>query len=182
MTQKRVRDLMLSLDAYATIDGNQSLREALEVLSLSQENLTPGRHFHRAVLVLNKNGEVTGKLSQWAVLRSLEPALLKCDDEASLFRSGLSGDFIESIKSTLALFRGNLEQICATAGSITVSDAMVPIGESISEDAPLTDAIHLLVVKHAQSLPVTRHGRVVGILRQSDVFEEVSHIIRTGEV
>jgi CBS domain-containing protein len=179
MEQKRVRDLMLSLDEYATIEGGKTIGEALEVLRRAQQELIPGRHFHRAILVLDEKGMVIGKLSQWAILRSLEPTFLKYEDEEALVRSGLSNDFIESMKSTLALFRSNLEQICKAAGTLRARDAMVPIGESISEDALLIDAIHLIVMKHVLSLPVTRQGRVVGILRQSDIFEEVSSIIRS---
>lgn len=179
MKQKNVRDLMLSLDEYATIGGDKTIGEALEVLRQAQEELIPGRHFHRAILVLDERGTVIGKLSQWAILRSLEPSFLKYEDEEALVRSGLSNDFIESMKSTLALFRSNLEQICRAAGRLRARDAMVPIGESISEDAQLIDAIHLMVIHHVLSLPVTRQGKVVGILRQSDVFEEVSGIIRS---
>ena len=59
---------------------------------------------------------------------------------------------------------------------------MVPIGESIDEDALLTEAIHQMVLMHALSIPVTRHGEVVGILRQSDVFEEVADIIMSSDL
>ena len=94
MEEKRVRDLMLLLNEYATIQADSSLKEALESLSQAQLCLEDGRHQHRAVLVLNENGEVVGKLSHWAVLRALEPKLLKTDDIASLARAGLTEEFI----------------------------------------------------------------------------------------
>jgi CBS domain-containing protein len=179
MEQKRVRDLMLPLDEYATIDGDKSIREALEVLSAAQQNIGPGRHVLRAILVLNGDGGVIGKLSQWAILRSLEPAFLKFD-EASLARAGLTDDFVQSMKDTLSLFSSGFEQMCRAAGSVKAKDAMVPAGESIDENAPLTEAIHRMVLHHVLSILVTRGGTVVGILRQSDLFEEVSQIIRSG--
>ncbi len=44
--------------------------------------------------------------------------------------------------------------------------------------SPVTEAIHLLVMTHDYSTMVTRDGNVIGILRLSDVFEEVADIIR----
>jgi len=179
MEHKLVRDLMLSLDEYATVSFESTIQQALVALSKSQLGLTQDRHYHRAVLVL-KDGRVVGKLSHWAILRSLEPKFLRSDDESSLARAGLTDEFIQSLKDTFSLFTGSLEQMCRAAGRIKAMDAMVPLGESIDQDATLTEAIRNLVMKHAQSLPVTRHGKVVGILRLSDVFEEAADIIRSS--
>lgn len=182
MEQKKTRDLMLSLDEYATIHGDKTIREAVSVLGKAHQDSIPDRHFYRALLVLDDAGNVVGKLSHWAILRSLEPKFLKYKDEASLARAGLTEEFIQSLKETFSLFVGGLEQMCRAAGTIKVKDAMVPIGESIDEDALLTEAIHKMVLKHALSIPVTRHSEVVGILRQSDVFEEVANIIASSDV
>ena len=182
MEEKRVRDIMLSLDEYATVPADSTIQEALEALSNSQLGLTRERHFHRAVLVLDDVGKVVGKLSHWAILRSLEPELLKHDDEASLARAGLTEEFIQPIKETFSLFTGGLEQMCRAAGRIKAKDAMVPVDESIDEEALLNEAIHQMVTKHVLSISVIRKGEVVGILRQSDVFAEVAEIIRSSNV
>lgn len=179
MKKKRVRDLTLSLEEYATIEADKTIQEALEALSKAQLGLTRDRHQHQAVLVLDRDGSVVGKLSHWAVLRALEPKFLKHDDVASLHRAGLTDEFIQSIKETFSLFTGSLEQMCRYAARLKAKDAMVPVGESIDEDAPLTEAIHQMVLKHVQSLPVTRQGAVVGLLRLTDVFEEVAKTIRS---
>jgi hypothetical protein len=55
---------------------------------------------------------------------------------------------------------------------------MIPIDSGIDENAPITDAIHMLVMTHDYSTMVTRKGDVIGILRLADVFEEVADIIR----
>lgn len=181
MKQRKVRDLMTSLEDYATIHENRSIREALEVLSSSQKELDRQKHYHRSVLVLDDEGMVVGKLSHWAILRSLDPRFLKYKDEEALFRAGLTDDFIQSMQETLSLFTADLEQMCRATGKIKARDAMVPVNESIDEDMPLTDAIHQMVLSHALSILVTRENRVVGILRQSDVFQEINNIIRSIE-
>jgi CBS domain-containing protein len=177
MEEKRVRDLMLALDEYATIGADKTIREALEALSQSQLGLTQDRHHHRAVLVLDEKGKVLGKLTHWAILRALEPKFLKTDDLASLSRAGLTEEFIATMEEGISMFTGSLEQMCRYAGRIKARDAMVPVGESIDEEAPLTEAIRMLAMTHVQSLPVTRGDQVVGILRLSDVFQEVAATI-----
>ena len=97
MDSKKVRDLMHSLDEYATISDNCTIREALVALDKAQLGLTPDRHHHRAVLVLDGSGNVVGKLTHWAILRSLEPGPLQNEDLASLDRAGLSAEFVHRL-------------------------------------------------------------------------------------
>jgi CBS domain-containing protein len=178
MKEKTVKDLMLSLDEYATVSADSTIQEALMVLDKAQLGLTYNRHHHRAVLVLDENKNVIGKLSHWAVLRSLEPKFLKTDDLESLSRAGLTQDFIETLKEGFSVFTTNFRQMCDDSARIKVKDALVPLGEAIDEESPLTKAIQKLVQNHAQSMLVTRQGEVVGILRLSDVFEEVAELIK----
>lgn len=183
MEEKRVRDLMVALDEYATVGADQTLREALEALSQAQLGLTQDRrHHHRAVLVLDEDGKVLGKLSHWAILRALEPKFLKTDDVASLSRAGLTDDFIAMMQKGFSMFTGSLDQMCRYAARIRAKDAMVSVGETIDENDLLTDAIRMLTMMHVQSLPVTRGEQVVGILRLSDVFQEVAETITKSDI
>lgn len=180
MEDKKVRDIMLSLDEYATVSCEATIQEALVELSKAQMGLTYNRHHHRAVLVLDSGGRVVGKLTYWAILRSLEEKFLTDSDYDALSRSGVSQVFIESMQRGFSLFEGNLDQMCKKAARISVKDAMVPAEENIDDEASLTEAIRLMVLGHWQSMLVTREDRVVGILRLADVFEEVADLIRAG--
>ena len=102
MKEKKVRDLMLSVDEYASVHADKTIKDALATLDRSQLGLSRGRHFHRAVLVLDEQGSVLGKLSHWAVLRSLESQALPQEDEAALTRAGLTEEFIKGMKETQA--------------------------------------------------------------------------------
>jgi len=177
----KVRDVMLSLDEYATIASGCTIREALVALNKAQLGLTYDRHQHRAVLVLDESGTVIGKLTHWAILCSLEAELLQGEDLSILDRAGLSADFIGRLKHLTPMFGGSLTRMCRTAAHVRVEDAMIPVTESISVNASLAEAIRQMVVLHAQSLLVHRHWKVVGILRLSDVFEEVADRIRDGD-
>ncbi|MBI4700616.1 MAG: CBS domain-containing protein [Deltaproteobacteria bacterium] len=181
MEDKLARDVMLPLQEYATVRSGHTILEALVALDRAQLGLTYDRHHHRAVLVLGEDGEVVGKLTHWAILRSLDPSLLGKDDLASLSRTGLSEGFIDSLRRRVSTYRGGLGRMCRAAARIRVEDAMVPMRESIDEAAPLIEAIELMVLGHMQSLLVTAAGKVTGILRLSDVFEEIADLIRTSE-
>ena len=178
MHEKKVKDLMLPLSEYATVSGERTIEEALRVLDRAQLGLTADRHFHRAVLVLDENGAVVGKLSHWAILKKLEPRFLNTEDLSILSRASFTKDNITDLEESLIGFSGSLSALCRRAARIRAKDAMVPVSERIDENESLVAAIHRLVVSHLQSLLVTREGKTVGILRLSDVFQEVVGLIR----
>ena len=177
-----VKDLTISLDEYPKVSIDASLKEALIALEETRVSNSQDRHYYRyrAVLVIDQQGRVVGKLSHWAILRSIEPSFLSTDDYARLADSGVSQVYLESIRETFSLFSVGLERLCREAAKVKVRDAMVTMKESIDENADLASAIHLMVLGHWQSVLVTRDHVVVGILRLSDVFEEVSSMIRSG--
>lgn len=180
MKDRKVEDLMLSLEEYATISSECTIKEALQALDESQVGLVIGGYRQRAILVLDRGGKVVGKLSHWAILRSLEPKYLKNGDLYSLSRAGLTNKFIESMQETFASLSGSLAAMCRAAARLKVKDAMVPINVSIDKEEPLVRAIDTLILNHAQSLPVTSGGTVVGVLRLSDVFDVVKNMVRNS--
>jgi len=179
----RVKDLMVSLADYASVSQEATLYEAIVALDEAQTRLHRDRHPHRAVLVLDEAGHVVGKLSQWDLIRSLEPRYNEIVDFNSLVRLGFSSHFIRSMIKDQGLWQKPLENLCQRAAQIRVKDVMyTPAeGEYVPEDATLDEGIHQLVIGHHQSLLVTRDSEVVGVLRLSDVFSEICRIIRSLE-
>lgn len=177
---RRVQELMLLLEEYATISVGATIEDALTALDKAQLGLTYDRHHHRAILALDERGRVVGKLTYWSILRTLRPGLLGRDDISSLERTGLSEQLLGSLVDQAASLDLGLEAMCRAAARVRVRDAMVQAGETIDEEATLSEAIAAMLGSRAQSLLVTRGGEVVGILRLSDVFEEVADMIRGG--
>jgi len=176
--RKTVGDVMLPISEYATIGATGTIRDALLALDKAQMGLTYDRHHHRAVLVLGAEGQILGKLTHWAILRTLEPRLFGDGDIESLRRTNLSEEEIRSILASDMVHKGSLTRLCAEASRVAVTEAMVTSIESIDHAEPLLVAIGRFVSGHMQSLLVTRDDRVVGILRLSDVFEDVADLIR----
>ena len=177
--ERAAGDLMVALDSYATVHQDSTIAEALEELASAQAD-SHGKAFkYRAVLVLDDAGRVVGKLSQWAILRALEPQLLKNQALAAILtHSGVHGETIARIEEDLANVAGSFDRLCQRAALVKVREAMVPTPESLDINTPLMKAIHQLVIRHVQSILVTRDDKVVGLLRLADVFEEVERRIR----
>jgi len=179
-----VKDLMVPLAEYARVEEDATLYEAVLALEKAQEQFDPKRHRHRAMLVLDKNKKVVGKLSMLDVVRSLEPKYAQMGDVGPLSRGGFSPQFLKSMLERFALWDEPLAAICTKAAKLRVKDIMyTPAeGEYVDENASLGEAVHMLVMGHHQSLLVTRDKEIVGILRLTDLFEEICHSIKTCEL
>ncbi|HDZ90324.1 MAG: CBS domain-containing protein [Deltaproteobacteria bacterium] len=178
----RVKDLMVPLDEYATVSEDATLYDAVTALEEAQERLdrTMHKYLHRAVLVLDGDKNVVGKISQLDVLKALEPRYKGIGDTSSLSRAGFSPEFLKSMMEHQKLWTTSLIDICSKAARINVRNFMhTPTeGEYIDEDAPLEEAMHMLVMGNHHSLLVAGEGRITGILKLTDVFAAIYDLIR----
>lgn len=183
MKAMRIIDLMVPLSEYATVSEDATLYDAVMALEQAQEKFEDKhtRYRHRAILVLDKSGKVIGKLSQLDVLRSLEPKYEDMMHREGLHRFGFTKQFMYSMLKDYQLFDAPLNDICRKASRQSVTKYMYTPseGEYVEEDASLDKAIHQFVMGHHQSLLVTRGDKIVGILRLTDVFAAIFHIMKT---
>lgn len=175
-----VKDLMVPLDEYATVSENATLYEAVAALEKAQSEFDHDRYRHRAVLILNKGGQVVGKVSQLDILRALEPKYGDMGSQMPLTRFGYSPKFMTSLFEKFSLWDTPIHDICKKSMALKVTTFMyVPSeGEYVAEGASITEAIHLLVMGHHQSLLVTKNKEIVGILRLTDVFKEITQNVK----
>ncbi|MDX9788125.1 MAG: CBS domain-containing protein [Desulfobacterales bacterium] len=176
MAEKPVKDLMVPLSDYVTVGVNATLFEAVQALEKAQANNEKGRHPHRAVLILDANKNVVGKLSHHDIMRALEPKY----DHLELTRFGYSRKFMESLLEKYQLWEDSLDDICRKANEKKVVNFMAKPTEAelINESAPLNLAIHQLLMGCHQSLLVMRADQVIGVLRLTDVFQEISRMMK----
>jgi len=180
----KVKELMIPLNEYAAVSGEATLYEAVIALEEAQRRFDQERDKHRAVLVYDQGKNIIGKVSQFDVIRSLEPKYEEIGDLKALSRFGWSPDFIKSMLKNYGLWEKPMQDICRKASQKKVKDIMGTYseGEYVSADTSLDEAIHLLVMGHHQSLLVTGGEEIIGILRLSDVFREVCTVIKACEV
>ncbi|HHE74663.1 MAG: CBS domain-containing protein [Deltaproteobacteria bacterium] len=180
MKEFKVVDLMVPLSEYATVSEDATLYEAVVELEKAQEEFDHTRYRHRAILVMDQDGKVVGKLTQLDALKALEPKYDEMLDRRRSHHLGFTKEFMKSMLVDQHLFASPLEDICRKAGEQNVKKHMrrPSDGEFIEENASLDVAIHQLVLGNHQSLLVLRQGTISGILRLTDVFAAVYHTMR----
>lgn len=179
-----VKELMVPLEEYATVSKNASLADAVLALEKAQMTLDPRQHKHRAVLVLDENGKVVGKLTMKDIIVALEPNYGKLESEGVLERSGFSPDLIESMLEVNTLWAEPLQFFIERAGSIVINEFIQDPAEDeyIDENATMDVAVHNFIMYPHHSLLVTSGDDVVGILRLSDVFTKISDVITSNYI
>jgi len=178
MDNKRVEDLMVPLDKSAVVSQEATLLDAVLALDEAQKKMLPDKHRHRAVLVVDDSKQVVGKIGQHDFLKALEPKYGVIDDLEKLSSAGVSSQFISSTMRHFQFFQDNLSNLCERASSLKAKEVMQPVSESIDENDSLREAIHKIVILQTLSLLVTRKGEVIGLLRRSDLFEEIAKEMR----
>jgi len=175
-----VKDMMISLEDYATVSENATLFEAVQALEEAQNKFNQNRYQHRAILVYDAKRKIVGKLSQLDVLRGLSSKHEEIGDFKELDQYGINADYIRNLIKELGLLKKPLADICRKAAVVKVKNIMhTPTqGEYVAETASLNEAILQLLVEQRQSLLVTRGKDIVGILRLTDVFKKISDLIR----
>jgi len=198
-----VKDVMVPISDYATVSQEATLYDAVLALEKAQGKFDQNRYRHRAILVYDENGKITGKISQLAILQALEPkyehkitgkisqlailqALEPKYEHFEIPRSRLlfSPKFMNSLFDQYDLWNKPLDDICKKAGQKRVKEFAERFseGEIVEEETTLNEAIHMLVVGQLQSLLVMRKEEVTGLLRLTDVFHEVFNLVKACEL
>lgn len=153
--EKTARDLMLPLDAYPAVTLEDTIACAVSLLKKATL-----RGF-RTLLVLDHEGQPLGIISIRTVLGVLQP------------------EFVVTENWILPVFwRGFFTAKCREEARKKVREVMRPMNFiNVAADAPITKAVHLMVSHKVGTLPVLENGRVIGILRSQDIFDEISTLI-----
>jgi CBS domain-containing protein len=180
---KIVKDLMVPLSEYATVSKEATLSEAVMTLKEAQK-VGESKYVHRAVLVYDKEKRIVGKLDMLSVLRALEPKYDEMLPRKKSYHLGLPLQLQKTMLEQLRLWDEPLDHICQKAVDKKVKNFMIEPteGEHISQSASINEAIHQLVMGAYQSLLVTEGKKIIGILRLTDVFEEITNEIAACKI
>lgn len=177
METKIVKDLMFPIDEYAVVSEHATLYDSFVALDKSQRNLPVGRQRHRAVLIADKNFKIIGKLGHLGFLKALEPKYGDIGNLDGIYTAGVSKSFITSMMDSFQLWKSDMKDIIRRAHSIKIKDVMRPFSEHVDVNEPINEAIHKIIIWQTISALVTDGDEVVGILRVSDVFDEISRSV-----
>ena len=172
-----IKDLMIPIDEYVTIGAEATLSDCFRALEDDREAKAKG-HSHRDALVLDENGEVSGKLTMADVYQALEPgykSILESENEGSV----LTPEYMANLFKEYNLWSEPLGTLCSKAAGMKVGDVMHEVDESeyVQASEKLDTILHLYVLGAHQPLLVRDGDKVVGALRYGDVFDTIKDAI-----
>jgi CBS domain containing-hemolysin-like protein len=172
MKDIQVKEIMIPISDYVTVQKEDSLVEVLQCLE--QARKSDNEHAHRDAIVADENGLYIGKVTMIDIFRALEPNYKKVDKQQKM--SMLSAEFVRQVARDFNLWMEPTQTICERGSRLKVADVMHALEkiEYIKETATLEKALHLYVMGIHQPLIVkNKDGKVTGVLRFGDVFEAI---------
>ncbi|MFZ2088403.1 MAG: CBS domain-containing protein [Desulfobaccales bacterium] len=162
--KRKVREVLIPLKDYPHIPHWFSLRQAVAIVRESAIKFA-GAFEPRNVLVFNEKYQIVGILTLRDILKGLEPGFLK---ESDLVKTD----------PALAVVMGDLfGPGMKKQAERPVSEVMGPIKVSVKADDSLAKALFLMIHDNVGMMPVIDDGRVLGMVRLTDLFMEVSQAI-----
>lgn len=173
-TEKKVKDIMTQVGDYTSVTVDTTIREAVDKLMDSLTQLASGNMIreagHRSLIVFDKDKNYAGLLRVKDLIREVRPAYL----------SVLESSKADSVRFS-HVFTGGWDglftiQMRALADK-KIGELSLDSPPMIDEDANLMEVADLLFKTQRTRLIVTSGKKVVGILREQDLFFEIVSIV-----
>ena len=166
--KRKVREVMIPLKDYPHIPHWFSLRQAVAIVRESAIKFA-GAFEPRTVLVFNEKYQIVGILTLRDILKGLEPGFLR---ESEVIKAD----------PALAVMMGDLfGPGMKHQAERPVSDVMGPIKVTVNAEDSLAKALFLMVQEGVGMMPVLDNQGVVGMVRLTDLFLEISQFLLGGE-
>jgi hypothetical protein len=174
-----IREIMSETEDFPRISDQANFFDAVLAMDAAQEAFLAGKAKQRILLVEDAAGLVTGKITPMDVLRGLEPKYDKIEDQNIISRFGLSYA-VESMKEEFRLWQKPLADLCNKAIAMKVKDLQnSPTPDhTVNVGSSMDDALHRFALTRHDSLFVLDGGKVIGLLRFSDVYKAVSRTLK----
>ena len=170
--EKTVADIMIPLEDYTTVNQNSTVGEAIEKLResfFSRESTSRIMETgHRSIMVFDDRGEVIGILAIIDLLNAVMPGYL----------SAPKPSMADSIQYSPMFWSGMFTREIRKIAVRKISDVMSPAPLTIDAGANLMEAAYAMVANKKRRLAVEQSGRIIGIIREQDLFFEIDRILR----
>lgn len=175
-----VKELMLPIHECVTVSQEATVGECIRI-SHRPEDWRHGKGDacgHRALLVLDEETRVVGKLNDKDIVSKMEPryrAQREPETTAHIFAAGLSPALLKSMMERHSYWDETFDRKYQQVLNVKVKDCMhtPKAHECVQEGDPLELAVHQLVIGHHQSLLVTAGDSIVGTLTLTGVFHRL---------
>ena len=161
---QEVKDLMIPLEDFPHIPYWFTLRQAMAMVREATVKFE-GAFEPRAVLVFDEKYQLMGILTLRNMIKGLEPSFLQ---ETTL---------VAMDPNLIVLMGDLLGPNMRTASQRPVNEVMCPIQVTVDASAPVAKALYLMIQENVGFLPVMQTGKVIGMIRLSDLFNEVAKVV-----
>ncbi|MBI9092735.1 MAG: response regulator [Desulfobacterium sp.] len=168
---KKARDIMLSIEDYTTVTTDATLKEAMEkLLDSFKGSIASSRLMetgHRSLLIFDNTNTPVGILSIMDLLEAVRPAYL----------SAPKPSMADSVQYSSMFWDGMFFTQTKALADKKVAALMGATPPVIHENTNLMEVADLMVTSGLRRLIVTKDERVIGIIREQDLFFEMAKII-----
>ena len=173
--EKTASDIMIHIEDYTTVTVDDTIRETIRKLMESFKCLVSSSRImetgHRSLLVFDKKNKLAGILSILDLIEAIRPAYLSAPKPSTADSVQYSSMFWTGLFTT---------QTKVLAGK-KVGDIMSETPLSIDENTNLMEVADLMFRERRRRVVVTSNDRVIGIVREQELFFEIANIImQTG--
>jgi CheY-like chemotaxis protein len=169
-----VRDVMVPIAEYTTLEGDRTVAEAICALRGSFVARMSSRRImengHRSIVVFDRDGRVIGILAICDLLGAIMPGYLSAPRPSTA----------DSIQYSPLFWSGMFTREVDQLARKKVEAVMSPAPATIDADANLMEAAYNMVKQAYRRLAVVERGEVIGILREQDLFFEMEKILAVG--
>jgi CBS-domain-containing membrane protein len=162
--EKKVTDLMIPLEDFPHIPYWFTLRQAMAIIREAVAKFA-GAFEPRALLVFDEKYQLMGILTLRNMIKGLEPSFLQETGRVAL-------------DPNLTILMGDLlGPNMRLASQRPVNEVMCPIQVTVDANDPVAKALYLMIRENVGFLPVIKAGKVAGMIRLSDLFNEVAQLV-----
>ena len=170
--EKRVMGVMVPINEYTTLNGDQTIKDAVVQLKESfVSKVSTSRIMetgHRSVLVVNEKKDVTGIMAIRDLLKLIMPPYMFAPKPS----------MADSVQYSPMFWDGMFSKTIVQKAATKLKDVMSPDLFTIDGEASLMEAAYMMVDKEVRRLVVMIAGEVAGVIREQDLFFEIEKILK----
>lgn len=171
--ERRITSVMIPIIEYSTINERKTIQDAINALKESftakmatTQLMETG---HRSILVKDADKQIKGILTIRDLLETLMPGYL----------SAPKPSLADSVEFSPMFWKEMFSTGIRDVKNKCISDVMSPSPVSIDGGSSLMEAAYLMLHNNHRRLLVTLSDKIVGVIREQDLFFEMENILNS---
>lgn len=165
----KVRDLLIAIEDYPRIPHTFTIGEALAEI---KKYIDKG-YYH--ILVFDEKFQLVSVFALRDLLRAMMPEHFR--DAASL---GYQGYSMPDSAELAYLWGAKFFDECAKRSKKPLSEILIPVRTTVNADAPVAEALYMMLRDNVNMLPVLEGGTVCGVIRLATIVDEMLHFCESA--